>query len=124
MTPRIMLILAAILGGLAVAAGAFGAHAFSARFTPASDASPEAARSVLRLKDNYEVAARYQMYHALALAITGLVALRHPHPTFTIAAFCFLFGTIIFSGLLYAIALGGPKILGAIVPFGGTALIV
>jgi uncharacterized membrane protein YgdD (TMEM256/DUF423 family) len=124
MSPRTILITAALLGGLAVAAGAFGAHALSSRFTPTAAATPDQTRQVLRAKENYETAARYQMYHALALAITGLLALHTSHRTLRIAACCFLFGTLIFSGLLYVLALGGPKILGAIVPIGGTALII
>ena len=111
MSPRTMLMFAAILGGLAVAAGAFGAHALEGKLTE-------------RGSQNYETAARYQMYHALALAITGLLALHQPAGSLTAAGYCFLFGTLIFSGLLYALALGGPKILGALVPIGGTALIV
>ena len=124
MSARSMLICAAILGALAVAAGAFGAHALSERFTATSVDSDEEAANIARLKNNYDTAARYQMYHALALAVTGLVALRQSHGALQIAGCCFLVGTLIFSGLLYAIALGGPKILGAIVPLGGTALIV
>ena len=111
MSPRMMLIVAAALGALAVSAGAFGAHALKEKLTATGQ------------MNNFETASRYQMYHALALAITGMLALRQPVAALGIAGICFFAGTVIFSGLLYAIALGGPSILGAIVPIGGTALI-
>ena len=110
MSARMMLVLAAVLGALAVSAGAFGTHLLAEKLTD-------------RQMNNFEVAARYQMYHALALAITGLLALRQPVASLRIAGVCFFAGTLVFSGLLYALALGGPSILGAIVPIGGTALI-
>ena len=111
MSSRMMLVLAAVLGALSVSAGAFGAHALKEKLIAAGQL------------ENYETAARYQMYHAIALAITGMLALRQPLTSLSIAGVCFFAGTLVFSGLLYAIALGGPKILGAIVPIGGTALI-
>jgi uncharacterized membrane protein YgdD (TMEM256/DUF423 family) len=71
----------------------------------------------------FEVAVRYQMYHALALVAVGLWSERHPSRRATAAGLCFLLGVVVFSGLLYALAFTQIKILGAIVPIGGLAFI-
>jgi len=107
------LLIAALLGGLAVACGAFGAHALKARF--AAD-DPMLA--------NWETAARYQMYHALALLAVGLLAARSPSRFLNLAGFSMTLGTLIFSGCLYALVLTGERRLGAVVPVGGILLIV
>jgi len=105
---RTFLALAALLGLLAVAAGAFGAHALEARL-PAD-----------RLAI-FETAARYQMYHALALLAVAIVAALLPaSPALVHAAgWSFVGGTLVFCGTLYLIAFGGPRWLGAITPLGG-----
>ncbi|MEX1184329.1 MAG: DUF423 domain-containing protein [Gemmatimonadota bacterium] len=95
---------------MAVAAGAFGAHALAARLTPDRLAT-------------WETAARYQMYHALALVLLGLVAARWPSALLNGAGWLFVAGSLIFGGTVYALALGGPRWLGAITPIGGTLLI-
>jgi uncharacterized membrane protein YgdD (TMEM256/DUF423 family) len=102
-----------VLGGLAVAAGAFGAHGLRDRL----DAAGQAA--------NWETACRYGMYHALALVAVGLLAAPRPTPAtaLRLSTLCFLAGTAIFSGCLAVLALSGLKILGAIVPIGGVLLI-
>ncbi len=99
----------ACLGGLAVVAGAFGAHGLEDRLTEAD-------------LQHWETGARYEMYHGLALVLCGLLADRgfRVH----VAAWSFLSGTVLFSGTLYGLALGGPRWLGAITPIGGTLLIV
>ena len=104
---RTFLALGALLGLLAVAAGAFGAHALEARLAPD------------RLSI-FETAARYQMYHALALiAVSIAAALLRATPSLVSAAgWCFVAGTLVFSGSLYVVALGGPRWLGAITPLG------
>ena len=63
------------------------------------------------------------MYHALALVLVGLLGLHLIAPALNVAGLCFAAGIVIFSGLLYGLALGGPKILGAIVPLGGLGFI-
>jgi uncharacterized membrane protein YgdD (TMEM256/DUF423 family) len=89
--------------------------------------SDEALRA--RRLDNWEVAARYQMYHALALLVVGLVAARGGDWAATAAGICFLLGTLIFSGLLYGLVLSyaispdGWKWLGAPVFIGGLLMI-
>lgn len=95
---------------LAVAAGAFGAHALRARLT--SD-----------LLAVFETAARYHMYHALALLAAAWAVTRWPGPWPVRAGWLFLAGTLLFSGSLYALALSGVRSLGAITPFGGAALL-
>jgi uncharacterized membrane protein YgdD (TMEM256/DUF423 family) len=102
-----------VLGGLAVIAGAFGAHGL--QDMPSVDAKD---------LNTFEIAVRYHMYHALALVLLGVMLERRDrHRAGQIAGWLFLFGIAVFCGLLYAIALGGPGILGAIVPIGGLSFI-
>jgi uncharacterized membrane protein YgdD (TMEM256/DUF423 family) len=109
-TPRLSIVLGAVLGALTVALGAFGAHALEARVEPEDLAI-------------WQTAVHYQGLHALALIVYGLFAERRERPRM-LAAWCFLVGTLIFSGTLYGIVLGGPRWLGAITPLGGTLMIV
>jgi len=113
MVARFSLIAGCLLGAVAVAAGAFGAHGLKAMLAAAGQT------------ENWETACRYGMYHALALVATGLLAAGRPELARPagIAGGCFLVGTLIFSGCLAALALSGVKILGAIVPIGGVLLI-
>ncbi len=99
----------AILGLLAVASGAFGAHALKDRLSPAASTT-------------FETAARYQMFHALALLAVGLLASRSR--ALVIAGYAFIIGVVLFSGSLYALALGGPRFFGAITPFGGVSFMI
>ncbi len=71
----------------------------------------------------FETAARYQMYHALALLGVAWVASRAPGTLATGAGWLFLIGTLLFSGSLYALALTGARALGAITPLGGLAFL-
>ena len=104
------IVLGGVLAALAVASGAFGAHALAARLTPERLAT-------------WETAARYHMYHALALVLLGIVAARWPSPLLGVAGWLFVFGIAVFGGTVYALALGGPRWLGAITPIGGASLI-
>lgn len=110
---RAFLALGALFGLSAVAAGAFGAHALEARLA--------ADRLAI-----FETAARYQMYHALALVAVALAAglLPEARGLTTSAGWAFIIGTMVFSGSLYLLALGGPRWLGAITPIGGLCFIV
>jgi uncharacterized membrane protein YgdD (TMEM256/DUF423 family) len=105
------LIAGAVLGALAVGAGAFGAHALKKQLAESNQVA------------NYETAVRYHMFHALALLAVGLVALRQPSLACHVAGACFVFGVLVFSGCLYGLALGGPKILGLVVVVGGVSFI-
>lgn len=102
----------AILGGLGVIAGAFGAHGLK-------DSMNEKSLEI------FETAAKYQMYHALALLAVGLLGLQVRSSTLlNVAGWSFLIGTLIFSGTLYALALSGIRWLGAITPIGGVGMII
>jgi uncharacterized membrane protein YgdD (TMEM256/DUF423 family) len=106
---RLTIITAGLLGLLGVAAGAFGAHGLEARVTPEQ-------------LEWWQTAARYQQIHALALLLVGWGAGEWTAWR-TRAAICFTAGIGVFSGTLYAMALGGPRMLGAITPLGGLCLI-
>jgi uncharacterized membrane protein YgdD (TMEM256/DUF423 family) len=107
---RMFALLGAVSGFLAVAAGAFGAHALRARI-PAD------------LLAVYETGVRYQMYHALALFAVAWVSTRSTAPQVAWAGWLFVAGTIVFSGSLYALSLTGIRWLGAITPIGGVAFL-
>ena len=92
-------------GFLAVAAGAFGAHALRARL----------GTEMLAV---WETAARYQMYHALALLVVAFAAGR-AGGGWALAGWLFTAGIVVFSGSLYVLALSGVRWLGAITPLGG-----
>lgn len=110
---RWFLSIAGLLGAIAVAAGAFGAHVLDGKLTD-------------RALATFETAARYQLIHALLLGVIGLTALLRPtdFPTsLSIGGFAIILGIGLFSGSLYALSFGAPKILGAIAPLGGLGLI-
>lgn len=95
---------------VAVAAGAFGAHALRSRL-PAD------------LLAVFETGARYQMYHALGLLAVAWAAARWPGPWPPRAGWLFVAGTVLFSGSLYALALTGLRWFGAVTPLGGLAFL-
>jgi uncharacterized membrane protein YgdD (TMEM256/DUF423 family) len=102
--------LGALGGALAVVAGAFGAHALAARLGP-------------RELQLWETAARYLMYGSFALVLTGLGGLHGLRRGIDGAGWCLLLGSLIFSGTVFGLALGGPRWLGAVTPIGGTLMI-
>jgi len=104
---NVWLLVAAINGFLAVAAGAFGAHGLQDRL----DAH------ALTI---FETGARYQMYHALAM---GLAAVASRNSAARLACMLFLAGIILFSGSLYLFALTGMRAVGFVTPFGGLAFL-
>jgi uncharacterized membrane protein YgdD (TMEM256/DUF423 family) len=91
---------------LGVAAGAFGAHGLRARLSA-------------EMLAVWETAARYQLYHALALLAVALAAARWPAPGWSAAGWLFAAGILVFSGSLYLLALTGVRWLGAVTPLGG-----
>jgi uncharacterized membrane protein YgdD (TMEM256/DUF423 family) len=102
----------AILGGLGVVAGAFGAHGLEGKIS---------ARNL----GIFETAARYQMYHAPAIIAVGLLlAIGRSSGFLKASGWLFAVGTVVFSGSLYALALTDQRWLGAITPFGGLAQIL
>lgn len=104
-------VVGAVLGGVGVAAGAFGAHALKDRL------SAEALGW-------WQTGAQYQLAHALALVLVGVTALRRPSRAIAFAGRAFASGVILFSGSLYALALTDARWLGAITPVGGLLLLV
>ena len=109
MSPR-WFVIGAIAGASGVVLGAFGAHGLKARVGP-------------DLLEIWETAARYQILHALALLATAWASERWPGGASTAAGWLFLLGILIFSGSLYALALTGVTMLGAITPIGGLAFL-
>lgn len=108
---RTFWILGCVFGFTGVAAGAFGAHALRASVPP-------------DLLAVFETGARYQMYHALALLAVALAAERRPEARgLRAAGWLFAAGTLVFSGSLYALALSGVRVLGAITPIGGACFL-
>ncbi|MEM7128329.1 MAG: DUF423 domain-containing protein [Chloroflexota bacterium] len=108
---KMFFMLASIFAGLAVALGAFGAHALTGRIEPS-------------LIETFETGARYHFYHALALVAVAVVIGRWPEASLApLAGWLFVVGILLFSGSLYALALSGIRILGAITPLGGLAFI-
>jgi uncharacterized membrane protein YgdD (TMEM256/DUF423 family) len=108
MTPRGAGIAAALAGGSAVVLGAFGTHALR----------PELGAEALQV---WRTAVDYQFWHALALLGVAFAPASRSRSV-AIVAFCA--GIALFSGSLYALALGAPRLVGAITPFGGLAFIL
>jgi uncharacterized membrane protein YgdD (TMEM256/DUF423 family) len=102
--------LGAFLTALAIAAGAFGAHALQSRLD---------ARN-LQL---WETAARYLFIGAVGLLATGILAELHPARGWLWPGIALTVGLVIFSGTVFALALGAPRWLGAVTPIGGVLLI-
>ena len=107
MNGKNLIILASLAALLAVAFGAFGAHGLKDRLSEADMAI-------------YRTAVDYHMWHALGLAMIGLLAERHPEaPGFRWAGWAMIVGLLLFSGSLYALSLSGLRWLGMITPLGG-----
>ena len=111
MGARFALVLGALAMALAVALGAFGAHALKARLAP-------------EVLDIWRTGVTYHAWHALALVAVGLLMLHAPGSgALRVAGWLFAAGIVLFGGSLYALALGAPRALGAVTPFGGLAFI-
>lgn len=107
---RIFAALGAIFGLLAVALGAFGAHALSGR-VPSEDL------------EIFETGVRYHMYHALALFAAAWAAARWPGAWTTASGWLFAAGIVVFAGSLYLLVATGHRWLGAVTPLGGAAFL-
>lgn len=114
MKPGNWIFIAGVLAFLGVALGAFGAHALSERFGDYE-------------KGVWQTAVFYHLIHALALFAFGvaLAVIRPPESVggIQIIGWLFTVGILLFSGSLYALALSGVKVLGAITPLGGVAFL-
>ena len=105
--------IAAILGALSVAGGAFASHALKEQISE-------------RSLEIFETGAKYQMYHALALLLVAILLTRLDviPTTLVTSGIAFIVGVFLFSGSLYALSLTGIKWLGAITPLGGVAFLI
>lgn len=102
---RPLLIAAGTVGFLAVALGAFGAHGLEGRLSAAA-------------QDWWRTATLYALAHSLAALAVALSAAR-PGRLLRLAGWAFIAGIVLFSGALYALALGAPPLFGAVAPVGG-----
>lgn len=100
--------LAGLLGFTAVAAGAFGAHAVRSRLTPA-------------MMEIYRTGALYHLVHAVAALAVAAAGQRLRRGRAILILFTA--GVVIFAGSLYALALSGIGVLGAVTPLGGLLLL-
>jgi uncharacterized membrane protein YgdD (TMEM256/DUF423 family) len=112
MQKQTSLLAGAIIGGLAVAIGAFGAHALKQFLV---DAGRE---------HTFQLAVRYQFYHALALLATGLIMTQSSGKALKYSSLFFVLGVIFFSGSLYGLCFTGIRMLGAITPLGGVFFVL
>lgn len=110
---------AALLGFLGVGLGAFGAHGLKGSF----ESSGLGPAVVIERLDWWKTATFYHLVHAVALASAGAASLALGSSA-RLVTWCFGLGITIFSGTLYAMALGGPRWLGAVTPIGGVLLMV
>jgi uncharacterized membrane protein YgdD (TMEM256/DUF423 family) len=121
----------AVLGGLAVAAGAYAAHGLDKKLAekfrdapPKLFAGREVPAAVAYVQD-FKTGAEYQMYHSLALLAVGMAAFHAPKRTLlNLAGWCFLLGIVLFSGSLYVLALSGETRWGMVTPFGGLSFLI
>ena len=114
MTDRIIIAIAATYGFLAVGLGAFGAHYLKDRIAE-------------KMLGVYQTGVQYQMYHALALLMLGILLHKNsdlPALYLERSAYLFAGGILLFSGSLYLLALGGPRWLGPVTPLGGVFLLL
>ena len=108
---RTFLWVGALAGFVGVALGAFGAHGLRSRLSA-------------EMLTVFETGVRYQMYHAFAILIVALAAARIDGWLIRSAGWLFTAGIVLFSGSLYALALSGVTVLGAVTPLGGLAFLV
>jgi uncharacterized membrane protein YgdD (TMEM256/DUF423 family) len=107
---NLWLIVAALNGLIAVAAGAFGAHALQGRLDP-------------HALQTFETGARYHMYHALAIGLAAFAMRGQSASGAQVSALLFLGGIVLFSGSLYLLALTGIRAFGFVTPVGGLSFL-
>ena len=109
--PDLWILFATIFGFLAVAFGAFGAHALKAYLDD-------------RALEIYRTGIQYQIFHTLALLGLGIWGRHYPEMRTALVGWAFTVGILIFSGSLYLLAITDLKFLGAITPIGGLCFLV
>ncbi len=111
--PKKFLAAGAVLAGLAVILGAFGAHGLEQLTTDQ------------KILHGFQTATQYQFYHALALLATGLLAIHNADRWLKVAGYCFITGCILFSGSLYLLTFlniqgsSMVRFVGPVTPLGG-----
>ena len=109
---RFYIIIAAVSGFLAVVVGAFAAHGLKKVLAP-------------EMIEVVKTGVQYQMYHALALLVVASLLIHKPATAgLKASGWAFILGSLMFSGSLYALAIGGPRWLGPITPLGGLCFLV
>ncbi|SRR5690554_4209295 len=108
---KILLLIGAINGFLAVALGAFGAHGLEGRLSE-------------KMLATWEKAVQYQMFHTLAIVASALLFMKTNISMFQTAGWMFLIGIIIFSGSLYIYSTTSVKTFAMITPIGGVAFLI
>ena len=112
MTARRCVLASALALAVAVALGAFGAHALRVRLAPDALAT-------------YQTAVQYHFWHALGLLAVGILMAQWPTDRrLAVAAWLLIAGLLAFSGSLYVLAVTGERWLGALTPLGGGAFIL
>lgn len=104
------MLVGAVAALIGVGFGAFGAHGLRGRLSPEMLAA-------------FETGVRYEMYHAFAILITAIALSRFDGALVRAAGWLFTIGIVLFSGSLYAMALTGTTMFGAITPLGGVAFL-
>lgn len=105
---RTFLVVATVFGFLAVALGAFGAHALEAHFATYPNREP-----------TYETAVQYQMFHVVGLMVVAWLHGQRNTRLTQLAGWCFVGGTLLFCGSLYVLAVFQISAMGAVAPVGG-----
>lgn len=108
---KLFLVLGVINGFLAVALGAFGAHGLEGKVTE-------------KALKTWEKAVNYQMFHTMALLVTGILVAKIDSISIIWAGWLFLIGIILFSGSLYFYSTTGVRSLAMITPFGGVIFLI
>lgn len=108
---KCFLFLSSVSGLLAVAFGAFGAHALKRHLD----------EELLKI---FHTGVEYQFYHTFALAMTGVLLFRSDHSFLKFSGYAFALGIMIFSGSLYLLALTKVRTWGAVTPIGGVLFLI
>lgn len=109
---RFYIIIAAVSGFFAVVVGAFAAHGLKKVLAP-------------EMIEVVKTGVQYQMYHALALLVVAFLLIHKPATAgLKASGWAFILGSLMFSGSLYTLAMGGPRWLGPITPLGGLCFLV
>lgn len=108
---KLLVIIGAIFGFLAVALGAFGAHILDGNISDA-------------MLKTWEKAVKYQMFHTVPIILAGLLYAKSTFNSFLWSGWLFIIGVIIFSGTLYLYSTMGIRFLAMLTPIGGVTFLI